>query len=178
MIEARDPGGRVAPTAPDTETTRYCPECRSYLPKSEFYVDKRAKGGLTRRCRTHHARKSYESRQKKYDTPAKRYAYARRQRLRKNYGLTVEDYLEMSETQGGVCKICALPERSKFGLLHVDHDHRTNVVRGLLCSQCNTAIGKFRDDPDLMRKAIIYLEARGRNDTADSNAPCADDGDL
>jgi hypothetical protein len=138
---------------------RFCPECDAYLPKSEFYEDRRARGGLTRRCRTHHLRKSYESRKKKYDTPAKRYAYARKEMLRKKYGLTVEEYLAMAEAQGQVCKICKQPETDKYGMLHVDHDHATNTVRGLLCTQCNTGLGKFRDDPELLRSAIAYLEA-------------------
>jgi len=158
LIRSRDALGRAKATAPDTETTRYCPDCDKYLPRSEFYSDRRAKGGLTRRCRTHHARKSYESRRKKYDTPAKRYAYARRERLRKKYGLTVEQYLAMAEAQGQVCKICGQPETEKYGALHVDHDHRTSKVRGLLCGQCNTGLGKFRDDPALLRAAIDYLE--------------------
>lgn len=159
VISARDALGRAVASAPDTETTRFCPECRAFLPKSEFYVDRRARGGLTRRCRTHHARKSYESRLKKYDTPAKRYSYGRAQMLRKKYGLSVEDFMAMAGSQGHVCKICGRPEADKYGALHVDHDHATNRVRGLLCGQCNTGLGKFRDDPALLRAAVAYLEA-------------------
>jgi hypothetical protein len=77
--------------------------------------------------------------------------------LRKKYGLTVEQYVAMAEAQGHVCGICLRPETEKYGALHVDHDHATNQVRGLLCGQCNTGIGKFRDDPDLLRAAIDYL---------------------
>ena len=159
VIGQRDPHGRAAETAPDTETHRYCPECEQYLPKSEFYSDRRARGGLTRRCRTHHARKSYESRMKKYDTPAKRYLYARRSMLRKRYGITLEEYEAMAEAQGHRCKICRMRETEKYGLLHVDHDHRTARVRGLLCGNCNTGLGKFRDDPALLQSAIEYLRS-------------------
>jgi hypothetical protein len=162
VIHSRDALGRAAAKTPDTETTRYCPECDKYLPKSEFYRDERAKGGLTRRCRTHHVRKSYESRKKKYDTPAKRYAYARKEMLRKKYGLTVEQYMAMAEAQSHVCKICRQPETEKYGAVHVGHDHQTRTVRGLLCGQCNTGLGKFRDDPALLRAAIDYLERNHR----------------
>lgn len=158
MIQSRDSKGRAAPAAPDTETTRFCPECNAYRPKSEFYADERARGGLTRRCRTHHSRKSYESR-RKYESPAKRYEYARRQMLRKKYGLTVEEYFALSEAQGNVCKICKQPELRQYRMLHVDHCHRSNRVRGLLCTQCNTALGKFYDDPELLKSAMAYLEA-------------------
>ncbi len=159
MINHRDALGRAAAAVPDTEATRYCPECREFLPKSEFYSDGRANGGLSRRCRTHHGRKSYESRKKRYDTPAKRYAYARREMLRKKYGLTVEQYQAMVEEQGDVCAVCGQAETDKYGMLHVDHDHVTNTVRGLLCTQCNTGLGKFRDDPELLFAAIRYLGA-------------------
>lgn len=62
--------------------------------------------------------------------------------------------------QGGVCAICLGPpaEGDRGDRLHVDHDHVTGEVRGLLCSHCNTALGKFRDDPARLRRAAEYLE--------------------
>lgn len=61
----------------------------------------------------------------------------------------------MLEAQGGVCAICRRP--SDPAPLHVDHDHRTGAIRGLLCSPCNTAIGLLGDDPDRMMAAAAYL---------------------
>ncbi|WP_435656974.1 endonuclease domain-containing protein [Brucella pituitosa] len=63
----------------------------------------------------------------------------------------------MAESQEWKCKICdeAQEDRSKF---HVDHCHDTQVLRGLLCSRCNQAIGLMRDDPLIMRKAAQYVE--------------------
>ena len=68
----------------------------------------------------------------------------------------------MESQQGGVCAICKKPEKSKWNteqpmLLAVDHDHETGRVRGLLCNNCNTGLGKFMDDPDLLSSAIEYL---------------------
>lgn len=74
------------------------------------------------------------------------------------YGLTVEAYQQMVEQQGGVCKICGRPPSDRWKRLHVDHDHSTGKVRGLLCHKCNTAMGNFNDDTDVMRLAIRYLE--------------------
>lgn len=77
---------------------------------------------------------------------------ARSKRLAQ-YGLTEDQFEEMSTAQDGACQICGtVPEQ-----LVVDHDHVTGVVRGLLCRPCNAALGIFKDDPDLLRKAIEYL---------------------
>ena len=56
--------------------------------------------------------------------------------------------------QGGVCAICQTNEP-----VHVDHDHVTGLVRGILCFNCNRGLGKLGDDPDLLRKALAYLHA-------------------
>jgi hypothetical protein len=73
-------------------------------------------------------------------------------RLRK-YGLTASQYLQMAKEQKNRCAVC----RAKVPL-DIDHDHRTNKARGLLCRKCNTAIGSFQDSPMLLRKAADYLE--------------------
>lgn len=73
------------------------------------------------------------------------------------FKITIEEYLQMLNEQNEVCAICnepcALGRR-----LAVDHDHKTGRVRGLLCSRCNTSIGKFNDDVSLLKSAIKYLE--------------------
>ncbi len=78
--------------------------------------------------------------------------------LKTKYGLTAEAYDSLLQAQNGVCAICARPESSRLTSLSVDHDHKTGNVRGLLCYNCNTSLGKFRDDPALLRKAAAYLE--------------------
>lgn len=83
-------------------------------------------------------------------------------RLRR-FGLTRDDFLDMLEEQGGVCAICGNPETSRgnhgyIKNLSVDHDHETGVVRGLLCNNCNRAIGLLRDDTSILAAAIAYLD--------------------
>ena len=74
------------------------------------------------------------------------------------YGITVEEYDRMYKSCGGRCEICGRAEEDAVkGRLHVDHCHDTGVVRGLLCSHCNTALGKFQDSPELLTAAIRYI---------------------
>jgi hypothetical protein len=70
------------------------------------------------------------------------------------HNITSEQYWEMFLSQGGVCKICGRPS---VKTLHVDHDHRTGEIRGLLCSQCNSLLGFCDDSVVRLQKAIKYL---------------------
>lgn len=77
--------------------------------------------------------------------------------------ITPEDYFKMLEEQDNKCGICGLeetckdPKHDRVRRLSIDHCHRTGNVRGLLCHSCNTAIGKFKDDIELLHKAIRYI---------------------
>ncbi len=98
-----------------------------------------------------------------------------RQRLAK-YSISVEDYRELVECQGGVCAICGQPETAmragKVKELHIDHDHATDTVRGLLCGRCNVGIGMFCEDEVRLRAAVVYLAAaRTKLDRSDRRTP-------
>jgi hypothetical protein len=64
----------------------------------------------------------------------------------------------MLQKQNGVCKICLKPETRAGCCLAVDHDHKTRVVRGLLCGSCNNALGRLKDDPEIAMRAHHYLK--------------------
>lgn len=84
-------------------------------------------------------------------------------RLR-NYGLTLDQFHAKLEAQDFQCAICGRDEtlRKTGGYpLTIDHCHTSGKVRGLLCHQCNSGIGQLYDSPDLMRKAIAYVEQWG-----------------
>lgn len=85
----------------------------------------------------------------------------RRGLLWRKYGITPDQYDEMFAAQNGVCALCAQPADPNgvraASRLHVDHDHETGKVRALLCNHCNRGIGAFRDDPDLMQRASLYV---------------------
>ena len=79
--------------------------------------------------------------------------------LKKMYGMTSEDYNKMVSQQNGLCAICSKPEMSlRYKRLSVDHCHKTGEVRGLLCTNCNKALGSFGDSISILKKAIAYLE--------------------
>lgn len=76
----------------------------------------------------------------------------------KKYGLTVAQFNKLSENG---CHICGGTETSvTTNRLFIDHDHNTGKVRGLLCQGCNATLGAFKDDIQLMEKAIEYLTSQ------------------
>lgn len=86
--------------------------------------------------------------------------WERRRHLKTKFGMSEEAYDQLLESQGGVCAICRVASQSSrlHKRLAVDHDHKTGIVRGLLCARCNTAIGAFNDDVEFLKNAICYLE--------------------
>ena len=72
--------------------------------------------------------------------------------LKTRYNLTLEEYSELMQVG---CMVCYSQVR-----LHIDHDHKSGVVRGVLCSQCNTALGLMQESPERFQRAILYLVAR------------------
>lgn len=84
---------------------------------------------------------------------------ARSNGLKRNYGITLEDYDKMYEQQGGCCAICwTTKPGGRWNHFAVDHNHKTGAVRELLCQNCNTALGLMQDSPDLLRFAANYLD--------------------
>jgi len=74
------------------------------------------------------------------------------------YGITKDEYEAMLAGQDGRCAICRVDTPGGKGGWHVDHDHDTKVIRGLLCHHCNIGVGQFKDDPEILRAAADYLE--------------------
>jgi hypothetical protein len=87
--------------------------------------------------------------------------------LKAKYGITVEEYQAMFDSQGGVCKLCGQEETTRISRgdgirsLAVDHDHKTGKVRGLLCHQCNVVLGQYELHKDLFPKFQEYLDSTG-----------------
>jgi hypothetical protein len=112
-----------------------CKECRSAQERERYWRDRDAilagQRGDPRRLRA-----------------------VRRRTLRRKYGLTEHDYWVLVVAQRSCCAICELITTR----LVIDHDHNTGEVRGLLCTNCNFAIGNLQDDPGRCLAAAAYLE--------------------
>jgi hypothetical protein len=78
--------------------------------------------------------------------------------FKRTYGITFDDYDNMCVLQDYKCAICGISEDELTRKLAVDHNHVTGEVRGLLCLLCNSALGKFKDDKELLKNAIKYLK--------------------
>ncbi|AGT14312.1 endonuclease VII [Mycobacterium phage Adzzy] len=122
--------------------------------KPRFCVDCLAEGVTTKRdakypgprCYTHHRAKRRERSSGAWGT-----------RIIATYGITPEEYWKIYEFQGGRCYICRRANGKKKRL-SVDHDHKTGIVRGLLCTMCNKYIlGWARDCIEMLQRAIDYL---------------------
>lgn len=159
-----------------------CKVCRETKPLDAFYANK---GGRDRRrpdckaCHLARRRESYRANPEKYiervqrwqrENPerykAKLAEYAasgkkkisdRKSYLKRTYGISLEEYDAMLAAQGGGCAICGSPGRDYISL-HVDHDHETGDIRGLLCFTCNNALGDLGDSFERMLRAAEYLD--------------------
>lgn len=123
----------------------YCPRCATVQPLAAFGSNAGARNGRTAYCKPCHNAKTKE-------TAERLYGSTRNYHLKRRYGLTSADVDAMIAEQGGRCAIC--DERDPQ---HVDHDHVTGEVRGVLCSCCNQGLGNFRDRPDLLAAGVAYL---------------------
>lgn len=81
------------------------------------------------------------------------------QRLKRVFGITLDEYNILLEKQGYKCKICERPTSDFKKRLHVDHCHKTGKIRGLLCYTCNSGLGYLKDSIYLLFKAIFYLKS-------------------
>lgn len=77
--------------------------------------------------------------------------------LKFNYGITLQDYNQMFNDQDGCCKICKRHQSELKRKLNVDHCHQTNLVRSLLCNQCNQALGLLKENPITIKAMLEYI---------------------
>jgi hypothetical protein len=142
--------------------TKVCSKCRVEKPMTEYWKKGGGRKGLQTVCkqcqlerrRVWNANNPEESRR------------VSRVRNLARYSLTPEEFDVMLARQGGKCAVCLASEPGGQGQWHIDHDHACcpdrkkscgQCVRGLLCHSCNTGLGQFQDDPDLLLAAIAYL---------------------
>lgn len=146
------------------ETTEFTNQTRS--PDGLNYCCRSCKREIGAKYRATHVAQIKSKRRYHYDNWRKRHpdSYRRNNtqgRRKRKYGLTADVYQKLLEKQAFVCAICKRPETKKLNgvpiALAVDHNHETGKIRGLLCNNCNRAIGLLRDDPDVLFAARMYL---------------------
>jgi len=151
---------------PRTDQPTRCVRCTEVKPADEFDSLPAKRNGLSshcKECRRALDRARPRNRQEWWRKQSKE--RLQRYRLKRDFNLTLEEYVAMREAQGGLCAICGQPERpikKRHGVvlvqyLSVDHDHITGEIRGLLCDRCNRVLGWAQDQPALLERAAAYL---------------------
>ena len=138
--------GRVVKEREQMPGQARCPDCGEVKDLDQFPRNKSARAGRGGYCKPCHNARGVA-------TYTRLHGSTRNYHLRRRYGITATDYDVLVEAQGGVCALCHTREPQ-----HVDHDHVTGEVRGVLCSCCNQGLGNFRDDVASLRAAVDYLE--------------------
>ena len=162
--------------------TKRCSKCGEQKPLTEFYLAAGMRSGRRSDCKAcnlaaKHARyvanpepskrrvrewqqanpeRVAETRRRRRERPEVKLR-EREDHLRRKYGITQADYEALLAKQRGGCAICGRKPSGKISL-HVDHEHGTGRIRGLLSFRCNNALGDLGDSVQQLRKAIAYLE--------------------
>lgn len=152
---------------------KWCGKCREDLPISSFWPLAGTYDGLAKRCKTcsHEAYEKWRTKDENKRRLNLHYAKYRQENrkqyyeysLKQRYALEFGSYEKIFTAQNGACAICnkryeAIFDKKWRPNLVVDHCHETNIVRGLLCTGCNTSIGVLRHDPNILQSAIDYLK--------------------
>ncbi len=153
-------------------TKKICSKCGIEKEVSDFYKETAKRDGLSSLCKAcdkSRLKRYYKDNKEKIDMrniefhrknvhieeyQVKRYYTY----IKRKYNITASDYNDMFIEQGGRCAICGKHQSEFPSRLAIDHCHKTDKVRGLLCNACNIGIGVFDETPQIMKNAIKYLE--------------------
>jgi hypothetical protein len=135
-----------------SHNAKRCAACGETKALDEFPRNKNYADGRHCNCKPCHNAQVRESRMRLHGG-------SRHYHLKRRYGIGAADVDALIEAQGGTCPVCGRPDPE-----HVDHDHRSGTVRGILCFNCNGGLGQFGDDVDRLAGAIRYLDAQRDND--------------
>ena len=140
---------------------KLCSKCKILKPLENFSKNKTTKDGYSYWCKI--CRKIY--RKNNPEKPNKK--AIRNRHLIREYGISLENYNKMFEEQKGCCFICRIHQSKLEMSLVVDHDHKTNKIRGLLCRNCNCRLGHYesgniwyKENENILKE---YLK-RGKNE--------------
>lgn len=143
---------------------KQCAKCKEYRIEREFQKDRTTKDGYDYNCKSCNSAESkalWASEKGKKSQQAR----SRKYELRRLYGITLQQYEIMFIEQNGSCAICSIKQEEVGRNFDVDHDHKTGIVRGLLCVNCNTALGLLKEDKNRAEKMFQYLEHNSSKNT-------------
>ena len=146
-----------------------CSMCKRTLPRENYSPKRNSATIIAKRCNECRAKPAVTWNERNPDRVKRATARfvaagkARVGRLKARYGMSQSDYDAMLAAQGGKCAICGTTTPGgRFTPFQIDHCHDSGKVRGLLCTNCNRALGYFGDDPDRIMAAARYLRTNGR----------------
>lgn len=149
---------------------KICRICGDLKNRSEFYPKSDAKDGLRSTCKSCNSEESKkwgkQNKNRSYkihknyreSNPEKIKEIQRNTKYKLNYGITTADFEKLYSSQGEKCEICKKSTDKISTNMCVDHDHDTGKVRGILCRKCNSALGLFTDNEEILENAISYLK--------------------
>ena len=160
------------------QSKKMCSDCGKMKRLSEFHRKSTKYTTYRRWCRKCHGARAMIKRRAIFPNDGRTTALTRLHGFKEwrkiyatlyRYGITYESYMSMVEGQGNLCAVCK--KRCVTGRrLCLDHDHVSGRPRGLVCTQCNSGIGFFRDNPELLRRAAEYLESYSVGAVATTNS--------
>lgn len=139
--------------------SKTCTRCKDVFPVLDFNKrtgNKDGKMDVCKHCMAKY-RQAYYRHSEEYRK--KRIQQATKQNRKRKYGISPEEFDNLLKSQNYSCAICSVHlDGSRFSLKgQLDHCHKTKKVRGILCGQCNTSLGNFKEDEDILLSAIQYL---------------------
>lgn len=138
--------------------SKICSKCDINKEIGQYRLRDKKRGWYQSWCRSCENKKAVERRRSKEQKIKNREYF-----LNYYYGISLDDYNSILKDQNNSCRICGLPDSEYFRggkkmNLSVDHCHDSGVVRGILCSDCNTSLGRFKEDPYIISRAVSYLD--------------------
>lgn len=133
-----------------------CSSC-GFKGSAKFFVGKKMRISKCISCRRKYSREYYQMEKEKFPTRVRE--KFRKKHLWDRYKMTLSDFKKLFNKQDKKCAICL--KKLKRNKTHVDHDHATGKVRGILCKSCNFGLGYFLDNTNILHSAMEYLEKYG-----------------
>ncbi len=141
---------------------KQCSVCKETKELDQFYNVKSTKDGKGYRCKEcdNKARQKWAA-----SNPERSHLSQRQRNLKHRFGVDLEWYEEQFKKQNYSCAICETKTNKtagerQFWNFSVDHCHESGKIRGILCNNCNRALGLFQDNPELLKKAVNYVESK------------------